>query len=114
MLGSQKFSNENSSFYTQKEREEYERQQAINLAKNTSNLFVKSLGYWFMWLFTSALTGTVLNSIFKIGNGMSFFIGLFIGFLIFKFPYVKEHPYKSTIMICFIFGLFIVAFPQSS
>ncbi len=65
--------------------------------------------YAFIWLFSSAFTAVVIENIFGVGTGTSFFIGIVTGIVIFKIPYVKQNPFKSLMMVCFIFGLFIVA-----
>jgi len=105
MFGNQKFS---------REQDEYERQQAINVTGGLVHFFAKYLGYWVMWLCTSALTASILDMVFYVNKTSSLAIGVFVGFLIFKLSYVKEHPIKSVIMVWFIAGLFFVAFLQNS
>lgn len=107
-------SSDNDPYGDIRRREEYERQQKINMARTGGNLLFNFLGYWFVWLFTGAFSAVILQTILKFGEGTSLLLGFVFSFLIFKVPFVKEHPYKSFIVICFVFGLFIIAFPQSS
>jgi len=104
-------SSDNDPYGDLRRREEYERQQNANIARGVGGFFYKYIGYWFVWLFTGAFSGTILQKVFELSFGMSFFIGVTLSVIIFKVPYVKENPYKSFIVICFVFGLFIVAFP---
>ena len=90
-------------------REEYEREQKLHMARTGGNLFANLMGYWFVWLFTGAFSATILQKIFDISDGLTLLFGLVGSFIIFKVPYVKQHPYKSFIVICFVFGLFIIA-----
>lgn len=108
------FSNNDDDFHDLRRQEEYERQKNANVARGVGSLFYKLLGYWFVWLFTAAFSGVILQEVFKLSYVLSLFIGIVLSFLIFKIPYVKENPYKSFIVICFVFGLFVVAFPQNS
>ncbi|WP_428738680.1 hypothetical protein [Sulfurimonas sp.] len=94
--------------------EEYQRQKDAQFAKGVGNFLFYYIGYAFVWLFTSAFTATVLENMFGVGTGTSLLVGVISGFLIFKVPYVKANPFKSFIVICFIFGLFIVAFQKNS
>lgn len=91
-------------------REEYERQQNINMARTGGNLLYKLIGFWFIWLFTGAFSAVILENILKFGQGVSLLGGLALSFLIFKVPYVKASPYKSFLVICFVFALFMIAF----
>jgi len=108
------FSNYDDDFHDLRRQEEYERQKNEQLARGVGNFLYLYIAYAFVWLFSTAFTATVLESIFGMGTGLSFFIGIVAGIVIFKVPYVRANPFKSFIMICFVFGLFIVAFPQSS
>lgn len=101
---------DNDPYGDLRRREEYERQQQANFAKGVGNVFYKSLGYWFVWLFTAGFSSSILKEVFGLSFELSFFIGLILSFFIFKIPYVKTNPYKSFVMICFVFGLFVVAF----
>lgn len=91
-------------------REEYERQQKLQLAKGLGTFFYKYMAYSFIWLFTTAFTATVLETIFKLSSSISLIVGIIAGIGIFRVPYVKENPLKSFVVICFVFGLFIIAF----
>jgi hypothetical protein len=102
---------DNDPYGDLRRREEYERQQQVTFARGLGNFFFKSLGYWFVWLFTAGFSGSILQKVFGFSFVSAFLVGLILSFLIFKVPYVKENPYKSFVMICFIFALFVVAFP---
>jgi len=91
-------------------REEYERQKNINMAKSGGNLLFKLIGYWFIFLFTGAFSAMILQKIFHFGELSSLLLGLVASVVIFKVPYVKARPYKSFVVICFIFALFMIAF----
>lgn len=93
-----------------RKREEYERQRNADFTRGLGNFLLKSIGYWFVWLFTAGFSGSVLQEVFGFSFGASLIIGLILSFLIFKVPNVKANPYKSFVMICFVFGLFVVAF----
>lgn len=105
------FINNDDDFHDLRRQEEYERQKNEQLARGVGNFFYKIIGFWFIWLFTAAFSAVILEKVFSQSEGMSLLIGLILSFIIFKVPYVKENPYKSFIMICFVFGLFMVAFP---
>ena len=104
----------NDNFDDLRRKEEYERQKQANLARGLGNFLYLYIAYGFVFLFSTAFTATVLELIFGVGTVMSFVIGLIAGIGIFKVPYVRENPVKSFIIICFVFGLFMIAFPQSS
>jgi len=104
----------NDNFDDLRRKEEYERQKQANLARGLGHFLYHYIAYGFVFIFSTAFTGTVLELIFGVSTFMSFVIGLVAGIGIFKVPYVRENPFKSFIMICFVFGLFIIAFPQSS
>jgi len=108
------FINNDDDFRDLRRQEEYERQKNGQLAKGVGNFFYKLIGFWFMWIFTGVFSMIILEKVFSLSHGMSLLIGLILSFAIFKVPYVKASPYKSFIVICFVFGLFVVAFPQSS
>ena len=103
-------SNDDDPYGDLRRRNEYERQQNMNMARTGGNLLVNLLGYWFIWLFTFTFAGVILETIVGLGMGLSMLISFILSFIIFKVPYVKAHPYKSFIVICFVFGLFIIAF----
>ena len=104
-------SSNDDSYGDLRRREEYERQQKINMARTGGNLLYKLLGYWFVWLFSMSFSGVILEKIFGLDFGLALIISFILGFVIFKVPYVKAYPYKSFMIICFVFGLFIIAFP---
>jgi len=104
----------NDDFEDFRRYEEYQRQKDAQFAKGVGNFLFYYIGYAFVWLFTSAFTATVLENMFGVGIGTSLLVGVISGFLIFKVPYVKANPFKSFIVICFIFGLSIVAFQKNS
>ncbi len=105
------FSNNHDNFHDLRRQEEYERQKNEQLVRGAGNLLYKLIGFWFIWLFTATFSAVILEKIFSLSQGMSLFIGLILSFVIFKVPYVKASPYKSFIVICFVFGLFVIAFP---
>ena len=108
------FLNNDDNFHDLRRQEEYERQKNEQLTRGVGNFLYLYIAYGFVWLCSSAFTAVVLENMFGVGAGLSFLIGIVSGIVIFKVPYVKANPFKSLIMICFIFGLFIVAFPESS
>ena len=105
------FINNDDDFHDLRRREEYERQKNAQLASGVGNFFYKIIGFWFIWLFTATFSTMILEKVFSLGEGKSLLIGLILSFVIFKVPYVKANPYKSFIVICFVFGLFMIAFP---
>lgn len=105
------FLNNDDNFHDLRRQEEYERQKNADMARGVGNFFYKLIGFWFIWLFTATFSAVILEKVFSQSQGMSLFIGLILSFVIFKVPYVKENPYKSFIVICFVFGLFTIAFP---
>ena len=110
------FNNSNSEdpYGDLRRREEYEREQKLNMARAGGGLLVNLLGYWFILLFTFTFTGVILETIVGLSMGLSILISFIASIIIFKVPYVKAHPYKSFLVICFVFGLFIIAFPKIS
>jgi len=108
------FLNNDDNFHDLRRQEEYERQKNADMARGVGNFFYKLIGFWFMWLFTATFSAIILEKVFSQSQGMSLLVGLILSFVIFKVPYVKASPYKSFIVICFVFGLFMVAFPESS
>lgn len=104
------FNNSNDPFGDLRRREEYERQKNANIARGAGNLLSNIIGYWFVWLFTATFSATILLHVFSLSEGMSLLLGIILSFVIFKVPFVKQHPYKSFLVICFVFGLFVVAF----
>lgn len=104
-------SSDNDPYGNLRKQEEYERQKNEQLARGVGGFLYKLIGFWFIWLFTGALSAVILEMVFSLSQGMSFIIGLILSFVIFKVPYVKASPYKSFIVICFVFGLFMIAFP---
>lgn len=99
----------NDDFEDIRRQEAYEHQKNLEATKAVGNFFYLYIMYGFIWLLTSAFTAVVLENIFGVGTGTSFFIGIVAGIVIFKVPYVRQSPFKSLMMVCFIFGLFIVA-----
>ena len=108
------FLNNDDNFHDLKRQEEYERQKNLDMARGAGNFLYKLIGFWFIWLFTATFSAIILEKIFLLSQGISLLIGIILSFVIFKVPYVKASPYKSFIIICFVFGLFIVAFPEIS
>jgi len=105
------FINNDDDFHDLRRREEYERQKNADMARGVGNFFYKLIGFWLIWIFTATFSSIILEKVFALSHGMSFFIGLILSFVIFKVPYVKLNPYKSFMVICFIFWLFTIAFP---
>ena len=108
------FLKNDDNFHDLRRQEEYERQKNADVARGVGNFFYKLIGFWFMWIFTGTFSMIILEKVFLLSKGMSLMLGLILSFAIFKVPYVKANPYKSFIMICFVFGLFIIAFPEIS
>jgi hypothetical protein len=104
----------NDDFHDLRRQEEYERQKSENVVRGVGNFFYKVIGFWIIWLSTATFSTTIIEKVFSQSRGMAYLIGLILSFIIFKVPYVKENPYKSFIIICFVFGLFVVAFPDNS
>ena len=102
-------SNNEDPYGDLRRREEYEREQKLNMARTGGGLLVNLLGYWFVWLFSFSFSAMILQSMFGVNKGLSFLVGIICSFLIFKVSYVKQHPYKSFFVICFVFGLFLIA-----
>lgn len=100
---------DNDPYGDLRRREEYEREKNAQTARAVGNFFYKSLGYWFVWLFTAGFSGSVLQEVFGFSFVSAFLTGLVLSFLIFKVDYVKANPYKSFVIICFVFALFVVA-----
>ena len=102
-------SNNDDPYGDLRRREEYERQQKINMARTGGNLLVNILGYWFVWIFSFSFSATLLENIVGLDTGVTMLISFILSLVIFKVSYVKAHPYKSFLVICFVFGLFIIA-----
>lgn len=99
----------NDNFEDIRRQEAYAQQKNSETTKAVGNFFYKLIGFWFMWIFTATFSAIILEKVFLQSHGISFFIALILSFIIFKVPYVKASPYKSFIIICFVFGLFMVA-----
>jgi len=99
----------NDDFEDIKRQEEYEHQKNVENTKAVGNFLYLYIMYGSIWLFSSAFTMVILDDIIGLGTGTSIVIGLIAGIVIFRVPYVKQNPFKSLMMVCFMFGLFIVA-----
>lgn len=99
----------NDDFEDLRRKEAYERQKDLETTKAVGNFFYLYIVYSFIWLVSTVFIALVLMNLFAIHDGLSTLIGMILSFFVFKIRYVKQNPFKSLIVICFIFGLFMVA-----
>jgi len=92
-----------------KRKEKYERQKQEMLAKATGNFLGKVIGFWFVFLASFTFVGMLAQRVFGFTYGEAMVIAFISIFITFKITYVRAYPYKSLVVILFLFGLLYVA-----
>jgi len=107
-----KFGNsfKNDDFEDIRRYEEYQRRKDEALVKGVGNFLLRIIYYWFIFLASNVVIGLCLMYLIGLSQVVATIISIIASFFIFKIPYVKEHPIKSFLTLCFIFALESISF----
>lgn len=101
---------ENDNFEDIERYEEYQRRKSEAVVKGVGSFIYRLYMYVSIFLATYFVLTLFLIYVFGLDDGFAYFISFISSFIIFKVPYIKEKPFKSLIILGFIFALEFVAF----
>lgn len=103
-------SSDKESFLDQKQREEHERQQQLNLAKGAGSFLYRYIINASIFILTYVTLSMILINGLGVSFGTAIVVSIISAFFIFKIPHVKLHPIQSLVTIGFILGLVQLSF----